>query len=221
MAGPDQHRDKLTSTEDPGKTLDNVTTFLTADLAYYGQALLQNEQMGEGRFRFFLGLITAVSAGLVALHTADYGSRLEGSLPGIVTGSLLGLLFFGVLTYLRMLQRDRVTEQYKKQLDHIRCHLRDALPLENYNVKPPSIEGVWIELRAGYAQTVGAVCSLLAGVLAFYDLHLFFKGNFLNSSITALLICGCLVYGTWVVARQNRDEAARQNRDEAEKEAES
>src|SRR5215208_3291192 len=207
MAESHQHRDKLPSTEDPGKNSDNVTTFLTADLTYYGQALLQNEQTGEGRFRFLLGLITAVSAGLVALHTATDGSRLEGSLPLIVNGALLGLLFFGVLTYLRMLQRDRVTEQYKKQLDHIRGYLCNALPLENYNVKPPSIEGVWIEFKAGYAQTVGAVVSLLVGVLAFYDLHLFFKGNFLNSSIIALLICGCFVYGTWVIARQNKREA--------------
>jgi hypothetical protein len=159
------------------KDLDNLTTFLVADLQHFGQSLLENERMGEERFRFFSTLITAVSAGLVALYTADAGMKDEPK-ELIVTGALIGLVLFGLLTYLRMLQRDRASEGYRNDLKHIRSQLCTQLHLQRYDVpRPPHTMRGFKRLKAGYAQTVGVVFSFLAAVLLFYCLHLFNEGR--------------------------------------------
>ena len=108
--------------------LNNRVNFLLADLEHFGQSLLQNEQLGEGRFRFFLTLFTAIIAGLVALHTAE-NEHVKAALPVIVNVALIVLFLFGVLTYMRMLHRDSVSEGYKQDLKYIRHMLREQLGL--------------------------------------------------------------------------------------------
>ena len=187
---------KRPGSEDPEAEakLNNRANFLLAELGHFTQSLLQNEQLGEGRFRFFLTLITAVTAGLVALHTAKGDIVDKDALPVVVNLALIVLVFFGVLTYMRMLQRDRVSEGYKQDLNYIRNQLKYELTLLDYQVpfsphisnaedddckaikeqKWPSLRGDWERtLRAGYSQTVGAVCALLLCMLALYDLHRF------------------------------------------------
>ena len=197
---------------------NNRLSFLLADLQHFGQSLLQNEQMGEGRFRFFLTLITASIAGLVALHTAN-NEHVKAALPVIVNVALIVLFLFGVLTYLRMLQRDRVSEGYKQDLKYIRHLLRDQVGLTNYEVPfQPHIRSaeddtsgaeddtnsakkrwisfkIWWErrLRAGYTQTVGAVSTLLFSMLVLYDLHLMWKHSWLIKLIKDMPVLGILV----------------------------
>jgi len=193
---------------DSGKDLDNLTAFLVADLQYFGQSLLENERIGEGRFRFLSALITAVSAGLVALYTANAGMKDEPK-ELIVTGALIGLILFGFLTYVRMLHRDRVSEGYKKDLDYIRCLLRTKLPLQKYDVLPhePATMRGFKKLKAGYAQTVGVVFSFLAAVLLFYCLHLFLSVGVWISSGTSAVVLVCLSYITIAIANHNKEVA--------------
>jgi hypothetical protein len=44
---------------------------LIADLDHLRRSLLQSEEIGEKRFEFFMALVTAAVAGLIALATAD------------------------------------------------------------------------------------------------------------------------------------------------------
>jgi len=205
-------RNSETRNTEPEAILNNRTQFLLAELGHFEQSLLQNEQMGEGRFRFFLTLITATIAGLVALHTATGEILRKQEIQPIVIFALILLLLFGVLTYLRMLQRDRVSEGYKQDLKYIRHLLRDQVGLTNYEVPfQPHIRSaeddtnsakkrwisfkIWWErrLRAGYTQTVGAVSTLLFSMLVLYDLHLMWKHSWLIKLIKDMPVLGILV----------------------------
>ena len=90
---------------------------LIADLDHLRRSLLQSEEMGEKRFEFFMALVTAAVAGLIALATAD--KHPLPWLPVVAIGSLAGIVAFGTLTYLRMLHRNQVTDRLKRTIDEI------------------------------------------------------------------------------------------------------
>lgn len=145
---------------------NSLADFLIADLEHFGESLWRNEDIGEKRFNFFLTLVTAVIGGLVALHTSERKPDAD-TLRHITNGALAGLFILGVLTYLRMLHRNRVTDQYQRTLKHIRGKLL-ALnqPLTEYDVPQSLGAGKWKWFRGGLAETVGAIdavllCSLL------------------------------------------------------------
>jgi hypothetical protein len=141
---------------------DNRTDFLIADLEQFGEALWRNEERGEKRMNFFLTLVTAVIAGLVVLHTEGKGPLNDCTLRYIRNGAFVGLIVFGLMTYLRMLHRNRVTDQYKSTLDHIRDMLLAINPpLEGYRVPQPLSAGKWKRFRGGLAETVGALNAVL------------------------------------------------------------
>lgn len=142
-------------------------TLLLADLEHFGQSLWRNEEVGEKRFNFFITLVTAVIAGLVAFHTADPPPS-TATLSGVTNGALVGLLVFGFMTYLRMLQRNRVTDEYKQTLRYLRRSYLDLNPnpkVKEYEVPVCQDWGLWKWLRGGLAETVGAVWSVVFGAL--------------------------------------------------------
>jgi putative (di)nucleoside polyphosphate hydrolase len=215
---------------EPEAILNNRANFLLAELGHFEQAFLQNEQMGEGRFRFFLTLITAAITGLVALHTAK-DEIIDGQQLQPIVMYTLGLLWlFGLLTYLRMLQRDRVNEGYKQDLKHIRGLLRDELRLTNYEVpfsphasstEKELFSPEWWErrLRAGYTQTVGAICVLLMGMLVLYLFQIgkfdwLFKVNPLLVYLGVLIFFVVLSFVASHIAVINRDKAEERARSE-------
>jgi hypothetical protein len=60
----------------------------------------------------FVTLVSAVAARLVALHTSDKEPRIEGEVfANIVGGSCIGLFVVGIMSYLRMLHRNSVTDE--------------------------------------------------------------------------------------------------------------
>lgn len=140
---------------------------LLADLEHFGQSMLANEQVGEKRFEFFVTLSTAVIAGLVALASGDTAEARALSVPAALAG-LGGLLVFGVLTYLRLLHRDSVTDEYQRTLKYIRNTYREQcsnLQAMSYSVPRNGAHRRRLT-TAGYAQTVGIINGgLLAGVL--------------------------------------------------------
>lgn len=102
---------------------------LLAELQIFEEAMWRSEDTGEKRFNFFVTLLTAAAAGLVALWGATSLSdpvknRLD-EISAYVSGALL---LFGLLTLMRMKQRDRVTAQYKRSTWFIRDLYRAANP---------------------------------------------------------------------------------------------
>ena len=82
--------------------------FLLEEYRSFADSFWKHEQSGETRFNFFLALITAVLAGLVAMG-AD-GGVSGGILRVIVAAALLGLVAVGVVTFTRILKRNESTE---------------------------------------------------------------------------------------------------------------
>jgi len=149
----------------PDQSNSAATDLLIADLEHFGESMWRNEEVGEKRFNFFVTFVTAVIGGLVALHTSQRKPD-EATLTSITSGALVGLLVFGILTYLRMLHRNRVTDQYQRTLKYIRERLLALNPsLTEYKVPQPLHAGKWKWLRGGLAETVGAMDAVLLGAL--------------------------------------------------------
>ena len=79
--------------------------FLLEEYRSFADSFWKHEQSGETRLNFFLALITAVLAGLVA-----DGGVSGGILRVIVAAALLGLVAVGVVTFTRILKRNESTE---------------------------------------------------------------------------------------------------------------
>ena len=156
---------------------DNLKDLFIADLEHFGQSLWRNEEIGEKRFNFFLTLVTAVVAGLATLQASER-KLPPNALTAITNGALAGLLLLGVLTYLRLLHRNRVTDQYQRTLKHIRGKLLDLnQPSTGYDVPQPLDARRWKWFRGGLAETVGAIeAVLLCALLVFNSIGLCWAG---------------------------------------------
>jgi ADP-ribose pyrophosphatase YjhB (NUDIX family) len=151
---------------------------LLADHCYFSQLFLRNEQIGETRVNWFIGIVTGATGGLVALITKDGFSA--GMLRLIVIAALISLLVFGVVTLFRILQRNRTTDGFKRDLDNVRQVFRDHFdpeyvlmdyqPLGSPKKKPLKAKEIGRPPGArkfgGLAYTVAAINSLLAAALA-------------------------------------------------------
>jgi 8-oxo-dGTP pyrophosphatase MutT (NUDIX family) len=104
----------------------NQKDLLLEDFRYLTESFWRNEQAGETRVNWFIGLVTAVAAGLVALSTSDRAPQDE-ALRVIVVASLFGLLLLGIVTLLRVLIRNEATDRYVQASDIIRQLFMDHL----------------------------------------------------------------------------------------------
>ena len=97
------------------------------DLEIIEESIRHNEDTGEKRFNFFITVVTAVVAGLVALWTQDYPERVVPLYVSQVTKlACLAMLLFGLLSFRRMMHRDGVTDRYKRITHYIRRRYRDT-----------------------------------------------------------------------------------------------
>ncbi|MFW6089678.1 MAG: hypothetical protein ACODAB_07990 [Gemmatimonadota bacterium] len=134
---------------------------LVADLNHFGESMFHNENVGEKRFAFFVTLVTAVGAGLVGLAGAEEVS--DALFRTAAAGATASLLVLGFFSYLRMVHRNRVTDEYQRTLGYLRRKYVDLCPeLAPYSVpdRRPTRAGKW--LRGGYAETMAAIEGLLA-----------------------------------------------------------
>lgn len=148
--------------------MSDLRELLLKDYDHFSEALFRNEDIGEKRLNFLLTLVTAVTAGLVALSTASNPPAF-GTLNGISTCAVGFLLIIGVLTQLRIRKRDRVSDEYKAILTAIRSQLADpSTYLVADLLRPTSGGRSWRRLPgAGYAQTTGAINLLLLVALIY------------------------------------------------------
>jgi hypothetical protein len=145
-----------------GAPLD-AKDLLLADLARFEESLARNEEVGEKRFSFLLTLVAAVTAGLVSLATRQGGFD-DQTFRAVFGAGMGALLVVGMLTYARMLQRNRVTDEHKQTLKYIRGTFVALCPdLASAGYSVPRCRSTrssrW--LRGGYVETVGAMNGLL------------------------------------------------------------
>lgn len=99
--------------------------YLLSDFKYLCDSFWKNEEAGERRVQFFIMLVTAVLAATATLIAKASDPLSYDSIYGISLFSLSGLLVFGIITLLRILKRNAVTDGYKRDLDEIRERFKD------------------------------------------------------------------------------------------------
>jgi len=119
---------------------DQSVKFLLAEHQYLGDCFWRNEEIGERRVNFFITLVTAVIAALVALATSEEGNLEEAEVYLITVFALLALLSFGIVTLLRMIHRNIVTDGYKRAMEMIEAAFEGTIgsrtisPLKKINL---------------------------------------------------------------------------------------
>jgi 8-oxo-dGTP pyrophosphatase MutT (NUDIX family) len=99
--------------------------FLLEEYRSLSKALEVNEEIGETRVNWLIGIVTAVLGGVVAILAADKPTVPEAARQLIAMGFLLGLLIVGYITLRRILKRNAKTDGFKKDLRRIRDIFRD------------------------------------------------------------------------------------------------
>ena len=131
---------------------------LLKELEYFDDAFWHNEEGGERRVQFLIGLVSALFAALAALGTATVpqggvDAQWQGGF-----GRLCGLSFtaaglLGMTVFLRIVKRDCVTEEYKAIARHVRLQigLEDPfLGVDQVNSPgSPLSSGSWKRLTRG------------------------------------------------------------------------
>ncbi|MCI0475582.1 MAG: hypothetical protein L0Y55_04995, partial [Anaerolineales bacterium] len=98
--------------------------FLLAEYKNLADSFWRNEDAGERRVNFFITLVTAVISALVALATRSTDLRPD-IISAIIVFALAALLTFGVITLLRMIRRNRATDEYKRAMALIRKFFKE------------------------------------------------------------------------------------------------
>lgn len=151
---------------------------LAADLKYFSEAFWKNESSGETRVRFLLTFVTAVISALVALATTvDMTTTVPPEskhwiditkVTWISVFALGTLLLLGFTTFLRIVRRNCVTDEYKERSDYVRrCYkeLYTSTPFQNYDPFPEMPTG--IPKLGGLAHLVAVVNGIILGALIF------------------------------------------------------
>ena len=137
---------------------------LLAEYEFFTDSFWKNEELGEKRVDFFITLTTAIIAGIVALITSGQTKFSDSGVRQMATGALLGALLFGFITFLRILQRNRVTDEYKRIADYLREQLRRrSLSLSEYEL--PFISHKRL-LRGGLAEMIAMMNSIIIAVIS-------------------------------------------------------
>ena len=163
------------------KSKADAKELLLADYRYLADSFWRNEQTGETRVNWFIGIVTAASGRFGRCVNAEHGIK-GGPLRFIVIMSLLGLAVFGYVTLLRIMKRNEVTDGYKRDMDSIRQLFKDNFDDSHILVgyqpfraprapaapgaeKPKKTSPEIVRRLGGLTHTVAAINSILFGGL--------------------------------------------------------
>jgi len=136
---------------------------LLEEYKYFTGSFWKNEEIGEKRVEFFITLTTAVIAAVVTLITSDRATSYGIDIRQIGLAALAGILLIGLITFLRMLKRNRVTDEYKDKIDYIREQLRiRSINLPEYKIPFRSDNRL---IKGGLAETIGMMNSIILAVI--------------------------------------------------------
>ena len=157
------------SETDKRSTSDSVKELLLADYDTLAEALWKNEQSGETRVNWFIGLSTAAAGGLISLTTAEH--RLHGNpLRLVCITTLFALFAFGFITLFRILKRNETTDGFIADSKAIRQlfkeHFDSADILRDYHPFSAPGEKKLKRKLGGLAHIVLTINSLLLAGMA-------------------------------------------------------
>jgi 8-oxo-dGTP pyrophosphatase MutT (NUDIX family) len=211
---------------------NDTKDLLLEDYRYRAESLWKNEQGGETRVNLFIGLITLVGGLMATLLTSENHPLKGEALRFFVVAGLFSMLLLGIVTMLRMMSRNKRTDEAKRDLDVIRQAFKDRFDedgmLLHYNLfavppgKKPVVSGEQDNRQpqsskvrdfGGLAHTMAAVNSLLfAGLIAALLFSFQNGGGFQDAAspfspllvlIFALLASGLgLSLQVWTINRQ-------------------
>ena len=145
-----------------GNSKSDAKDLLLEDYKALSQALSESEKIGETRVNWFIGIITAVAGGFVALATKT-GPANADVLKYTALAALVALVVFGLMTLFRIIKRNRTTDGFKRDLARIREIFRNRLDhegiLDNYR---PFKRPARSHSLGGLDSMVAAINSLLA-----------------------------------------------------------
>jgi 8-oxo-dGTP pyrophosphatase MutT (NUDIX family) len=136
---------------------------LLQDFRYFTDSFWKNEQIGETRVNWLIGLVTAAGAGLASL--ASKQPRVE-NLRTIAAVAIAALLVFGLVTLLRVLKRNEATDTYKHALDASRQMFKDYFDGKQILGQYAPFPKIKSRKGGGLAHNVAAINGLLAAALA-------------------------------------------------------
>lgn len=160
----------MQAADDKDESRIAVKEFLLEEYRNFSESLWKNEQTGETRVNWFIGIVTAASGGLVGLTSAEHRPHGE-PLRLIFVSTLFALFSFGIITLLRIMKRNRTTDGYKKDCDKVRQlfkkHFDTDKILSGYEPFGSNRDKSLTRTLGGLAHTVSAINSLLvAGIAA-------------------------------------------------------
>jgi putative (di)nucleoside polyphosphate hydrolase len=136
---------------------------LLAEYGSFTDSFWKNEEIGEKRVDFFITLTTAIIGGIIALITSGHPSLSDLDVRQIATVALSCTFLFGLITLLRILHRNSVTDEYKKIIDYLREQLKKrSSGLFDYNLPFKHHKRL---LRGSLAEFVALINSILVAIV--------------------------------------------------------
>jgi ADP-ribose pyrophosphatase YjhB (NUDIX family) len=175
-----------------GSSKNDAKDLLLKDYDGLTQSLSESEKIGETRVNWFVGVVTTAAAAFVALVTSKDHRPTDARLQQIAVGALVTLLVFGVMTLLRIRNRNKTTDGFKTDLARIRRIFRDHFEhdgvLKNYR---PFQSRDRRRNFGGLADMVASLNGLLAGGLAvalLFHCDFWNRFGYLGQIVSALLV---------------------------------
>lgn len=107
----------INRSDDDGKVVNDNT--LLSEFEYVSNSYWRNEELGDKRLNIYITVATAILVAAVAIIGADI--KIDDiNLTVILVIGLTSLLIFGVLTFIQMMHRNLVSDEYKRRMDKIR-----------------------------------------------------------------------------------------------------
>jgi 8-oxo-dGTP pyrophosphatase MutT (NUDIX family) len=206
----------MSAANPPSNSTADAKDLLLEEYRAATDSLWKNEQTGETRVNWLIGTVTATIGGLVALASAEHCPR-GAPLWATIIASLLALLVFGMITLLRIVRRNAVTDGHKQDIFSIRQVIKDHFYQEHvllYHLafvpqKGPRAADSKKDLSksaagkdtarklGGLASVAVAINSLLAGALEGAITYLILVAIGLDAAGAVGFLCvGALAFGT-------------------------
>jgi hypothetical protein len=161
----------MAGSEGNSKSYDSSQMML-AELQNHLEEFRRSEQLGENRLTIYLTIVTAVLGGsgfLVYFQVQDGTSKLTQIDLRIIFLACLATLIFGVLTLLRMVHRNLISNEELRAANRIRMYFveRDRNILEYLQYTPNDDKPIreWKWKNGGLVDTVVLLNALLVAII--------------------------------------------------------